>query len=138
MKTKEKVKSSKKLIELRLYVAGQTPRSLAAITNLKKIYYPQESYTKRDVINFYDAVSGLLVPHIKDRPLSLKRYPDGIAGEYFFQKEAPTGAPEWLRTVEILTHAHGEEKRSGHRSNEKPKTDEGKLTRFVVIDDRAA
>jgi len=107
-------------------------------TNLKKIYYPQENYTKRDVINFYDAVSGLLVPHIKDRPLSLKRYPDGIAGEYFFQKEVPTGAPEWLRTVEILTHSHGEEKRSGNRGNEKPISEEGKLTRFVVIDDRAA
>jgi len=106
-------------------------------TNLKKIYYPQENYSKRDVINFYDAASGLLVPHIKDRPLSLKRYPDGIDGGYFFQKEAPAGAPEWLKTVEILTHS-GDEKRSGHRGQEKPGTDDGKLTRFVVIEDRAA
>ncbi|HWZ44860.1 MAG TPA: non-homologous end-joining DNA ligase [Candidatus Saccharimonadales bacterium] len=116
-------------------------------TNLNKVYYPQEGYTKRDVINFYNAVAGLLVPYLQGRPLSLKRYPDGIAGEYFFQKEAPAGAPEWLRTEAILTDTH-EEPRSGNRvignsviekqkgAADKIKQDDKKTTRFVIVDDR--
>jgi bifunctional non-homologous end joining protein LigD len=67
-------------------------------TNLKKIYYPQEGYTKRDLLNYYDAVAPLLVPHLKDRPLSLKRYPNGIAADFFFQKEVAASFPKWLRT----------------------------------------
>jgi len=67
-------------------------------TNLDKVYYPQEGYKKRDPLNYYDAVAPLILPHLKDRPLSLKRYPNGIAGEYFFQKEIPESFPKWLRT----------------------------------------
>src|SRR5947207_5850672 len=67
-------------------------------TNIKKVFYPQEGYTKRDVINFYAGVADLLVPYLHDRPLSLRRYPNGIEGESFFQKDAPAGIPEWLRT----------------------------------------
>ena len=47
-------------------------------TNLNKLYYPEDGYTKRDLINYYDAVADLILPHLKDRPLSLKRYPNGI------------------------------------------------------------
>ena len=57
-------------------------------TNLKKVYYPDEGYTKRDVLNYYDGVADLILPHLKDRPLSLKRYPNGIKQDYFFQKDA--------------------------------------------------
>jgi bifunctional non-homologous end joining protein LigD len=85
-------------------------------TNLKKIFYPEEGYTKRDVINFYAGVAALLVPHLKGRPLSLRRYPNGIDGESFFQKEAPAGIPDWLHT-------------------EKIQTDEDSSTNFVVADD---
>jgi bifunctional non-homologous end joining protein LigD len=70
-------------------------------TNLDKIYYPEDSYTKRDLLNYYDAVAELLLPHLKDRPLSLKRYPNGIHAEYFFQKNTPAGYPSWLRTKAI-------------------------------------
>jgi bifunctional non-homologous end joining protein LigD len=70
-------------------------------TNLKKIFYPAEGYTKRDVLNYYDAVAGLILPHLKDRPLSLKRYPDGIEKEFFFQKNVRAAFPPWLRTEEI-------------------------------------
>src|SRR6185436_13803995 len=66
-------------------------------TNLKKVFYPDEGYTKRDLLNYYDAVAPLLVPHLKDRPLSLKRYPDGIKADFFFQKEAAASFPKWLR-----------------------------------------
>jgi bifunctional non-homologous end joining protein LigD len=70
-------------------------------TNLDKIYYPEDAYTKRDLLNYYDAVAELLLPYLKDRPLSLKRYPNGIHAEYFFQKNTPAGYPSWLRTRTI-------------------------------------
>lgn len=66
-------------------------------TNLSKVFYPAEGYTKRDLLNYYDAVAPLLVPHLKDRPLSLKRYPNGIAQDFFFQKEVSPSFPKWLR-----------------------------------------
>jgi bifunctional non-homologous end joining protein LigD len=66
-------------------------------TNLDKIYYPKERYPKRDLINYYDAVAPLILPYLKDRPLSLRRYPNGIEGESFFQKNAPDSFPKWLR-----------------------------------------
>ena len=67
------------------------------LTNLDKIYFPQDGFRKRDLLNYYDAVAPLLVPHLKDRPLSLKRYPNGIDKPYFFQKEAAESFPKWLR-----------------------------------------
>jgi len=67
------------------------------LTNLNKIFYPKDGYTKRDLLNYYDAVAPFLVPHLKDRPLSLKRYPNGIDQPYFFQKEAAASFPKWLR-----------------------------------------
>jgi bifunctional non-homologous end joining protein LigD len=76
-------------------------------TNLGKVFYPAEGYTKRDVINYYDAVAGLILPHLKDRPLSLKRYPDGIEKEFFFQKNVRTAFPPWLRTEEIESEHAG-------------------------------
>ncbi|MEP7353819.1 MAG: DNA ligase D [Acidobacteriota bacterium] len=67
-------------------------------TNLNKIFYPAEKYTKRDLLNYYDAVAPLLLPHLKDRPLSLKRYPNGIAEDFFFQKAVAASFPKWLKT----------------------------------------
>jgi len=68
------------------------------IRNLNKVFYPAEGYTKRDVLNYYDGVAPLLIPHWRDRPLSLRRYPDGISKEGFFQKRAAEGFPDWMRT----------------------------------------
>ncbi|MGA3240557.1 MAG: DNA ligase D [Bryobacteraceae bacterium] len=76
-------------------------------TNLKKVFYPDEGYTKRDVINYYDGVSALILPHLKDRPLSLKRYPNGIKDEFFFQKHVPESFAPWLRT-ELIDSDHNE------------------------------
>jgi bifunctional non-homologous end joining protein LigD len=67
-------------------------------TNLDKVYWPRDGYKKRDLLNYYDAVAPLILPYLKDRPLSLRRYPDGIAGEAFFQKNTPDTFPKWLRT----------------------------------------
>ena len=74
-------------------------------TNLKKVFYPAEGYTKRDVLNYYDGVAGLILPHLKDRPLSLKRYPNGIQQQHFFQKDAPDSFAPWLRT-ELIDDIH--------------------------------
>jgi bifunctional non-homologous end joining protein LigD len=87
-------------------------------TNVKKVFYPQEGYSKRDVINFYAGVADLLVPYLRGRPLSLRRYPNGIDGESFFQKDAPAGIPDWLRT-EMLS-------------------DEESRKRYIIADDKAS
>jgi len=67
-------------------------------TNLNKVFYPKDGYRKRDLLNYYDAVAPLIIPHLKDRPLSLKRYPNGIDEPFFFQKEVAASFPKWLRT----------------------------------------
>ncbi len=72
-------------------------------THLNKVFYPAEGYTKRDLLNYYDAVADLLLPYLKDRPLSLKRYPDGIAAEFFFQKDTHDRVPPWIRVEPIYS-----------------------------------
>ena len=76
-------------------------------TNLGKVFYPDEGYTKRDVLNDYDAVASLILPHLKDRPLSLKRYPDGIGKEFFFQKNVAETFASWVRTEPIASEHNG-------------------------------
>ena len=79
------------------------------LTNLPKVFYPGEGITKRDVINYYDAVAPLILPHLRDRPLSLKRYPNGIDQEYFFQKDAEGKVPDWVRLEPIFSD-HNQDK----------------------------
>jgi bifunctional non-homologous end joining protein LigD len=67
-------------------------------SNLDKVFWADEGYTKGDLIEYYRAVSPWLLPYLKDRPVVLTRYPDGIAGKSFFQKDAPGFVPEWIRT----------------------------------------
>jgi bifunctional non-homologous end joining protein LigD len=83
-------------------------------THLDKIYYPKDGYTKGDLVNYYDQVAPLLLPYLKDRPLSLKRYPDGIHGEYFFQKNTPDTYPAFLKTETIgdIRYVLAQDKRS--------------------------
>jgi bifunctional non-homologous end joining protein LigD len=70
-------------------------------SNLKKVYWPAEKYTKGDLVDYYRAVSPWLLPYLRNRPLVMTRFPDGIDGKSFYQKDAPEFAPEWLRTVKI-------------------------------------
>jgi bifunctional non-homologous end joining protein LigD len=70
-------------------------------SNLTKIFWPEEGYTKGDLIEFYRRISPWLMPYLNDRPLVLDRYPDGIAGKNFYQKNAPAGTPDWVRTLPI-------------------------------------
>lgn len=81
------------------------------LRNLTKVFYPRDGYAKADVINYYDAVADLLTPHLKDRPLALRRYPDGIEAPHFFQKDAPRSFPDWIRTEEIVEEEGAKPKR---------------------------
>ncbi len=76
-------------------------------TNLPKVFYPDQGYTKRDVINYYDAVSRWILPHLKDRPLSLKRYPNGIKEDFFFQKNVHEVVAPWLHTEWVDSEHNG-------------------------------
>jgi bifunctional non-homologous end joining protein LigD len=79
------------------------------LTNLDKVYWPADGYTKGDLINYYRGVSKWLLPYLKDRPVVLARHPDGIEGKSFFQKDAPEFAPEWIPIERIWSeHAQRE------------------------------
>lgn len=76
----------------------------APVVELKrpnKVLYPDDDYTKADLAAYYDAVAEWMLPHVVDRPLSVQRYPDGIAKPSFFEKHVPRTAPEWLATVDV-------------------------------------
>ncbi len=78
------------------------------LTNLSKPLFPA-GYTKRDLLAYYYRVAGRLLPFLHDRPLVLRRYPDGAAGKSFFQKDAGETAPEWMETVRIASESRGRE-----------------------------
>ena len=71
------------------------------LTNLDKVFWPDEGIRKGDLLAYYRAVAPVLLPHLRDRPFTLKRYPDGIAGSHFFQKDAPSHMPDWIPTVAV-------------------------------------
>lgn len=70
-------------------------------TNPQKVYWPKEGYTKEDLLKYYEKVSPYMLPHLKDRPIVLQRFPNGIKGHSFYQKEAPEFTPGWMPTVEV-------------------------------------
>jgi bifunctional non-homologous end joining protein LigD len=90
------------------------------LTNLAKVLYPQDGFTKAEVLDYYQRVSPVLLPHVAGRPVTLKRYPEGVDGQSFFQKHAPAGTPDWVRTVDVPSH--------GSRGR-------GDVVTHVVIDD---
>ncbi len=71
------------------------------VTNLGKVLYPDTGFTKGEVVDYYARIAPVLLPHITNRPMSFKRYPDGVEGQGFYAKNAPRGTPEWVRTVEL-------------------------------------
>ncbi|MCW3491437.1 non-homologous end-joining DNA ligase [Dethiobacter alkaliphilus] len=73
------------------------------LSNLEKVFWPQEGYTKHDLISYYIEVSSYLLPFLKDRPCNFQRFPDGIEGKRFYQKNIPSFAPEWIETVPIAS-----------------------------------
>jgi bifunctional non-homologous end joining protein LigD len=73
------------------------------LSNLEKVLYPAVGFTKGAVIDYYTRVAPVLLPHLKGRPLTLKRYPDGVDGEYFYEKQCPSHRPDWVRTAPVKT-----------------------------------
>jgi bifunctional non-homologous end joining protein LigD len=71
------------------------------LTNQDKIYWPEDKLTKGDLVRFYDRIAPYLQPHLQDRPLVFDRYPDGIHGEHFYQKDAHDYTPDWIRTEKL-------------------------------------
>src|SRR5947207_3910145 len=71
------------------------------LTNLGKLFWPQLGVTKRDLLQYYADVSSVLLPHLRDRAMVMKRYPNGAAGEFFFMKRAPTPRPDWTELWSI-------------------------------------
>ncbi len=73
----------------------------AVLSNLDKVYWPEDGLTKGDLVGYYRAVAQWLLPYLRDRPLMLTRFPDGIHGKSFFQKDAPEWTPKWIRTARV-------------------------------------
>ncbi|MBI4420153.1 MAG: DNA ligase D, partial [Gemmatimonadetes bacterium] len=74
-----------------------TPPAVVSFSNLDKVFWPEDGYTKGDLIEYHRTISPWLLPYLKDRPLVMTRFPDGIEGKSFFQKDAPGFAPDWIR-----------------------------------------
>jgi bifunctional non-homologous end joining protein LigD len=92
-------------------VARKGKRELR-LSNLDKVFWPDEGITKGDLIDYYRAVAPVLVPHLRNRPFTMRRYPDGVEGHVFFQKDAPSHMPEWIPTFEALVSPrNGKEKK---------------------------
>jgi bifunctional non-homologous end joining protein LigD len=71
------------------------------LSNLGKVLYPEVGFTKGQVIDYYTRIAPVLLPHLRDRPLTLKRYPNGVDQAYFYEKRCPTHRPEWVRTTAV-------------------------------------
>jgi len=71
------------------------------VSNLEKVLYPEVGFTKADVIDYYVKVAPVLLPHLKDRPITLKRYPNGVEGFFFYEKQCPSHRPTWMKTTTV-------------------------------------
>jgi bifunctional non-homologous end joining protein LigD len=109
------VLNDKKEIEAELFSGKQESVTLDfegkrfRLTHLNKVFFPESGYTKRDLVAYYYGISEYLLPFLKDRPLVLRRYPDGIKGQAFFQKNMPEGVPKWIETVSIPSEGKRED-----------------------------
>ena len=72
-----------------------------AVSNLDKVLWPKAGFTKGEMIHYYIQIAPALLPHLKDRPLTMKRYPDGVEGEFFYEKNCPGHRPKWVKTAKV-------------------------------------
>ena len=89
------------------------------LTNLDKVMYPETGFTKGEVIEYYKNIAPYILPHIEDRPITMKRYPNGVGGQHFYEKDAPSHTPAWVKTFQI------------------PRSSENSVINYVLIDDPA-
>src|SRR5215216_1703936 len=71
------------------------------VSNLDKVLYPEAGFTKGQVIDYYIRIAPALLPHLKNRPITLKRYPEGVNGFFFYEKQCPSHRPEWMSTTKV-------------------------------------
>ena len=103
----ERVEASRKALAEPLPVRAPAGARDVHFTNLDKVFWSAEGHTKGDLIDYYRAISPWLLPYLADRPLVMTRYPDGIDGKSFYQKDAPEWVPEWLRTETVYSESSG-------------------------------
>src|SRR6266700_3444321 len=77
-----------------------------SVSNLDKVLYPKVGFTKGKVIDYYIRVAPVLLPHLKDRPLTMKRYPNGVEGEFFYEKNCPSHRPKWVKTAKVWSEGN--------------------------------
>jgi bifunctional non-homologous end joining protein LigD len=77
-----------------------------SVSNLDKVLYPKVGFTKGQVIDYYIKIAPVLLPHLKDRPLTMKRYPNGVDGEFFYEKNCPTHRPKWVKTAKVWSEGN--------------------------------
>src|SRR5208282_2473793 len=106
-------------------VAVQVDGRTLTLTNLGKVLYPESGFTKAEVLDYYQRVAPVLLPHIAGRPVTLKRYPEGVGGEAFFQKHVTAHRPDWIRTARVSSASSRARAR-------------GTMVTYLVIDDLPA
>ncbi|HEX2295681.1 MAG TPA: non-homologous end-joining DNA ligase [Actinomycetota bacterium] len=94
-------------------------RRKVSLSNPDKVFYPEVGFTKADVARYYQDVAPVLLPHVKNRLVTLKRYPDGVEGGFFYEKQCPKHRPEWIGTAPM-------------------RRKDGKLIHYCLLNDRAA
>src|SRR5918996_4933931 len=85
------------------HVGGGGASPGVRLSSADRVIFPDDGVTKGDLFAFYDAIADVLVPHLRDRPFTMKRYREGITGQPFFQKQAPKGMPSWIPTRQFPT-----------------------------------
>jgi bifunctional non-homologous end joining protein LigD len=88
-----------------LVIAGRA----LAVSNLDKVLYPKAGFTKGEIIHYYIQIAPVLLPHLKDRPLTMKRYPNGVEAEFFYEKNCPTHRPKWVKTAKVWSEGNQRE-----------------------------
>ena len=110
-----RVLNTKAQIEAELFKGGSETVTIELngkrlrLSNLNKVYFPESGYTKRNLLAYYYRMADFVLPFLADRPLVLRRYPDGIKGQAFFQKDLREGIPEWFTTMPLDSEKRGEE-----------------------------
>jgi bifunctional non-homologous end joining protein LigD len=97
----------------------EVERRELTVSNLDKVFFPESGYTKGQIIKFYSDIAEAIIPHLRDRPLTLKRYPDGITGAHFYEKNAPKHTPPWVKRFAV------------------PRSEGGPDINYVLCNDRA-
>jgi bifunctional non-homologous end joining protein LigD len=82
-------------------------REELAVSNLEKVLYPACGFTKGEVLQYYQAIAEVMLPHLARRPVTVKRYPDGVAGMFFYEKRCPAKRPAWVASASVASERHG-------------------------------